>query len=109
MKKNWRKIVPFAILAGLAGVAAFSGIVMLLWNGVLHTVLNIGTITFLQAAGILLLSKILFGGFRGGRRFAGGCGPRGGRWNKWNNLSDEERARCYHVKFSAASGTPANE
>ena len=67
MKKNWIKkgigyffyIVACALLIGL--------VVMALWNAILPTVLNVKPISFLQALGILLLSKILFGGFSGAR------------------------------------------
>ena len=41
-------------------------VVMGLWNAILPAVLGIKAITFVQALGILLLSKILFGGFHGG-------------------------------------------
>ena len=41
-------------------------IVMLLWNTILPAVIGVKTITYLQAVGIFLLSKILFGGFRFG-------------------------------------------
>ena len=55
--------VAFGLLAAL--------IVMALWNAILPAVLGVKAITFLQALGILLLSKILFGGFKGGGgRFA---------------------------------------
>ena len=85
------RIVMFIILAALA-VFVFGGVVMLLWNNILSPVLNIATITFVQALGILVLSKILFGGFRGG------WGPRRYYWKrrmmqKWNNMSPEEREK----------------
>ena len=51
-----------------AFVMLFSFIVMSLWNGVLHEVLGVKLITFWQALGILVLSKILFSGFGGGFR-----------------------------------------
>jgi hypothetical protein len=77
-------IIAFVFLGGLA--------VMLLWNAILPAVLGISVITFWQAIGILVLSKILFGGFRGG--------PWGGRrggplhWkNQWVNMSDEEKEK----------------
>jgi hypothetical protein len=71
MKKRWVAKIPLVIAVAATAVFAFSGLVMLLWNGIIHTVLNVGVITFWQAAGILLLSKILFGGFRGRRSFGG--------------------------------------
>ncbi len=93
MKRGfWAGRILFFILIGVIAVLIFSGIVMLLWNNVLATVTNVHTITFVQALGILLLSKILFGGFRGG------WGPRRYYWKqrmmqKWNNMSPGEREK----------------
>jgi len=67
-KRFWfRKGLMFFILF-ICGVLLFSFIVMSLWNAILPPVLHVSTITFSQALGILILSKILFGGFRGGWR-----------------------------------------
>lgn len=51
-----------------AFVMLFSFIVMSLWNAILPAVLGVKVITFWQALGILVLSKILFGGFGGFHR-----------------------------------------
>jgi hypothetical protein len=75
MKRNWKRKIPLIILLSLAAVTAFSGLVMVLWNGILPQVLHVGVITFWQAAGILLLGRLLFGGLKGRRhRMMGGCG-----------------------------------
>ena len=37
---------------------------MTLWNNLVPQLFNVPKITFIQAVGILLLSKILFGGFK---------------------------------------------
>jgi len=74
MKKKWYKIPAFILIA-TAGVILFSSIVMFLWNSALQPALHVGAITLWQAAGILLLAKILFGGKR--RRMF--CGPRHNR------------------------------
>ena len=67
-KRFWfRKGLMFFVLF-IFGVLLFSFIVMSLWNAILPPVLHVSTITFSQALGILILSKILFGGFRGGWR-----------------------------------------
>jgi Ca2+/H+ antiporter, TMEM165/GDT1 family len=88
---NERRFLLF-LLIGVAAVVLFSGAVMLLWNNILAGVLKISTITFWQALGILVLSKILFGGFRGGwrgNRHRWGHGMR----EKWAAMTPEERVK----------------
>lgn len=83
-------IIGFTLLAAFA--------VMLLWNWLMPVLFGTVTIHFGQALGLLLLSKILFGGWRGRG------GHRGGRWaerfkNKWEQMSEEEREKfrkCSH-------------
>ena len=93
MKEHSRRkflfLVPFAIAAFLA---LFTAAVYWLWNGVLTPVLGVTAITFWQALGLLVLAKILFGGFpgRGGHH----CGPRWHhrRWMRhWDSLTPEQR------------------
>ena len=56
-------------------VLVFLGIgsllVMLLWNALLPDIFGIKAINYLQAAGVLILSKILIGPFGRGRRHFG--------------------------------------
>lgn len=52
----------FVFFTAMLLLVAF--IVMGLWNALLPAVLGVKKITFIQALDILLLSKILFGGFR---------------------------------------------
>ena len=49
----------------IAAVALFGLIVQHLWNWLIPAIVGWHAIDFWQAIGILLLSKILFGGFRG--------------------------------------------
>src|SRR3979411_3363265 len=55
------KFVLFAALAAFV----FSFVVMSLWNWLTPTLFGWHAISFWQALGLLVLSKILFGGFRG--------------------------------------------
>jgi hypothetical protein len=93
MKRSFRaRRVLFFILIAAVAILFFGGAVMLLWNNVLARAVNVSTITFAQALGILVLSKILFGGFRGG------WGGRHYYWKqrmsqKWNNMTPEEREK----------------
>ncbi len=91
-----KKVIKVLVIAA-AAILLFGFIVMSLWNAILPAVIHVGTITFGQALGILVLSKLLFGGFHGGWR---GGGPR--RWRqhmgegmkeKWMNMSPEEREK----------------
>jgi hypothetical protein len=72
----------------LVAIAAVAYLVMLLWNNVVPGVfLGAQTLNYRQALGLLILCRILFGGFRG-------RGGRGGRhWRRLGNLTPEERAR----------------
>ena len=89
-KNFWIKVAIFAPLAIVAGVYIFGSLVMLLWNGILPAVFGFHTITFWQALGILVLSKILFGGFGGHHRH----GHSGHYHNsKWMHLTPEEREK----------------
>lgn len=69
------------------GIAALGWVVMLLWNWLMPE-LFFGTkeIGYLQAIGLLILSKILFGGFRHG------CPARWHR-QRWEQMSPEEREK----------------
>jgi hypothetical protein len=60
-KRHFAKFIVIAII----GISVLSGILMLLWNWLMPDLFpGIKSITYLQALGILLLSKILFSGFR---------------------------------------------
>jgi hypothetical protein len=54
------------VLLVLLGIAALGWAVMALWNWLLPELFfGVKEISYVQAIGVLLLSKILFGGFRG--------------------------------------------
>lgn len=67
-------------------------VVMALWNWLMPPIFGLHAITYWQAYGLLILSKILFGGFRGGGR-CGGSGWRGRMAERWESMSPEEREK----------------
>ena len=75
----------------LVAATAFSFIVMSLWNWLMPAIFGLHAISFWQALGILVLSKVLFNGFRGGR----GCGRhwRGRMAERWEHMTPEERQK----------------
>ena len=98
MKKIWIRKVPVIIALATLGIFVFSEVVMLLWNHILPGVLHVGAITFWQAMGILVLSKILFSGFRGRRGMAQRHFKKR-MFGQWQNMSEEEKEM-----FSARMG-----
>ncbi|MGH2647439.1 MAG: hypothetical protein ACRDE8_07720 [Ginsengibacter sp.] len=94
MKKFWFKRIFMFVIFFIAAVIVFGAIVMGLWNAILPAVIGVKAITFVQALGILLLSKILFGGFgrRGG--WHGGHEQWRGKWReKWAGMTPEEKEK----------------
>ena len=51
----------------IIALSAFTAFVMLLWNWLVPSIFGGPVISFFQAAGLLILSKILFGGWGGWR------------------------------------------
>jgi hypothetical protein len=98
------------IFLGLLAITAIgfglSYATMALWNHLMPAIFGLTVITFWQAFGLLVLSKILFSGFhKGGGCWGGRCG-RGGHWghhrggywrkrweNKMANMTPEEREK----------------
>ncbi|HBH05559.1 MAG TPA: hypothetical protein DDX92_03020 [Flavobacteriales bacterium] len=86
-KMNPGKFILIALF-GLGMIVLFIFVVMSLWNWLMPLIFGISIITFWQAAGLLLLSRILFGGF-----------PPGGKGNRHHSKKDywkkrmEERCR----------------
>ncbi len=64
--------IPLGIVAGAAIVFLLGYSVMTLWNWLMPVIFGLTTITFWQAIGLFVLSKILFGSFKG----RSGGGPR---------------------------------
>ncbi len=87
--RKWFFLAP-PLIVGV--VFLFGWIVMQLWNYALVPALHVGALTFWQGLAILILSRILFGGF-----------GKGGGWKqsnkhqqlrqKWSSMSEEERVQ----------------
>jgi hypothetical protein len=88
--RRWKFFKGIKILAIAAvAITAFGYATEQLWNWLMPNIFGLRAITFSQAIGLVVLSKILFGGF-GGR----GGGPGRNRWKeRWEQMSDEDRER----------------
>lgn len=85
----------------LVAIGALGWGVMLLWNWVMPALfVGARTIDFAHALGVLVLSRILFGGFRG----HGGGWRHKRHWRKWEAMTPEERERfrsAWHARHEA--------
>jgi hypothetical protein len=91
MRRHWIvRGLKFVLIAALF-VAVFSFLVMSLWNWLMPALFGWRLITYWQAMGILILSKILFGGFRGraGRHWYW----RRRMMERWDQMTPEEREK----------------
>lgn len=68
MKTHWALRLPLMLAIGAIAVTAFSALVMLLWNWLGPALFHLPMITLVQAFGLFVLCRILFGGFGGGGR-----------------------------------------
>ena len=103
-------LIPIAFLS-LGSLA-----VMGLWNWLMPALFSVGTVTFWQAAALLILGRLLLGGY--GRPGYGRPGFRGRFWSRrfayadpgeamrtrWENLTPEQQAR-----FAARCGWKRND
>ena len=109
------KVILF-VLAFPLGLFFFGMLVMYLWNFTLPQIFNVPPISFWQALGLLLLSKLLFGGFAGGWRRRNKCNKNIGEKlspmsrEEMENFKNEWRIRCGREGWTAdKSAKPTKE
>jgi len=99
MRMGRKRRLFFIIPAAIVGIALFMAlggwIVMSLWNWLLPLLFGWKLITFWQALALLILCRILFGGFGGHRSMRSNM-----RWRmrermaeRWERMTPEERER----------------
>jgi hypothetical protein len=95
MRTRWIvSMIVRVLLFGLIVIAGFGQAVLHLWNWLMPDLFGLHTITFWQAVGLLALSWLLFGGWRGFH------GPQRHRehWRqrmrqRWEQMTPEEREK----------------
>ena len=94
------RVLKIAAIA-VVGIAVGGEVVTYLWNWLMPGLFGWHTISFWQALGLLVLSRIFFGGFRG----RGGFGRR-----RWEQMTPEQREQFTKVMRGGRCGkfeTPA--
>jgi len=94
-RKLFARILLVALIIALLGL-----IVMRLWNWIIPGLIaDAHPIDYPHAIGLLVLCRILFGGFRG----HGGC-HRATQWRRWQQMTPDERERLRSASNPAARG-----
>ncbi|GAB3016770.1 hypothetical protein GCM10027051_21650 [Niabella terrae] len=79
-------------LCAIAAILLFGGVVMWLWNAILPSAFNqVNPISYWQGVGLLVLSKILFSGFRGPGGGRGKFGRARNLREKYKSMTEEEK------------------
>ena len=91
-KWKWVFLAPLAIVAFALFIALGGEIVMRLWNWLAPALFGWRQITFWQGLGLLVLCRILFGGF-GGRGGGYRSKMRRRMGERWEAMTPEERER----------------
>jgi len=89
--KNYKQKKYLFILIPLGLFLILSWIIMLLWNNLIPTIFDLKSITYFQAMGLFILSRLLFGnlGFRNRK-------PPFMNQNlkeKWINMTEDEKIK----------------
>jgi hypothetical protein len=117
MKRGF-KIFGMVVL-GVLAISVFIFLTQWLWNSLIPELFNGPALTYLQTAGLLVLSKILFSGFGGKCKCHGnGGGPWKSYWKaKWSGMSPEQKEKlkqrmkdkwCSHYPNSEEGTKSAN-
>jgi len=90
MKNRIARVIKI-MLFGVVAFVVFGFVVMALWNWLMPALFGLRLITFWQAVGLVILSKILFGSFHshGGGR----TDWRRRMRERWEQMTPEERAK----------------
>ncbi len=112
-------VLFIAILAVLF-ITAFGYLLMYLWNWLMPMIFGLPIITFWQALGICLLSKILFGGFGSDKSSKKDkkCDPKSSnkkssksdfsKWELYDSFWREEGEEAY-AKYVSKQNSPSSE
>lgn len=104
MKKPRR---AWHILAFIGVFAAGIAVVMLLWNAIIPSVIGWSAISYWQAAGLMILTRLLFGGLGshwGWGKFAGQDKRHKALHEKLRNMSRDEKREFIRSRMRGDGG-----
>ena len=84
-RKRWYLFIPLVLVA----FVGFGFITMHLWNSLMPVIFHLPEVTFWQIIGLMILSRLVIGGFGGHGRGHNHC--RREFHEKWEKMTPEER------------------
>jgi len=100
MKQYWKYRMWWGMgmaMLFVAGVILIGFVVMWLWNGLMPDIFHLGKITYWQAVGLLVLSKIFFkGGWHGKGRCGGGYHWKQDFKQRLSHMTPEQKEKFYN-------------
>jgi len=116
MRSHWARMIFKVVLFLTIVIAGFGQAVLHLWNWLMPSLFGLRSITFWQALGLLALSWVLFGGWRGFHGRPGWSGHwRQRMMERWEQMTPEEREkfregmrRCGPFSPPESAGPPAS-
>ena len=106
MRRKMFFIAPAAILAILLFIFIGGEVVLHLWNWLLPSLFGWRVITFWQALGLLVLCRVLFGGF--GHRGFSRSNFRRRLHERWEGMTPEQRERFRETMRTRCGFAPSN-
>jgi len=110
VRRKWYVLGPIVLVLCIIFAAIGGEIVTLLWNWLLPPLFGWRQITFWQALGLLVLCRMLFGGFgmRGTMRSRMRERMRERMEERWGRMTPEEREACrQRMRERWGFGSPA--
>lgn len=100
MRWKWKFLLAPPAMIAIA--ALFGEVVMYLWNWLMPSLFGWHPIGFWQALGLLVLCRILFGGFGG---HGSGRSKMRRHWaERWEQMTPEEREKYWHGRHERCGG-----
>lgn len=90
MRGRWFLRILRGLAIAIVAFTVFGFVVSQLWNYLMPTLFGLHTITFWQAVGLVVLGRLLFGGFRPP---FGGAPWRRRMMERWEQMTPEEREK----------------
>ena len=101
-----KKVIFKFTLKFIVAIAAFGAVTMLLWNALLPDILGVASINIWQAFGLLILTRLLFGGMNANKMMHKNHEHFHHIYDKWKAMTPEEQKKFIQERRHFRFGHP---